>query len=114
MRPSGATSWMASLVSLVALSPNTRCKSPIWSEFKFHSPLLIRYPFDNSLPEGSPFITILLKGGIPSVPSTAIGKLTCSPSVASTIGGADRTGVGTDDGCTTELILSDSTVALLD
>src|ERR1044071_7602494 len=87
---------MANFVSLIGSLPKMRCKSPISSGFKFHSLLLLARPFDNLLPDGSPLMTILLEGGIPSVPSRAIGRLTAWPAATSTNEGADRTGVTTD------------------
>src|SRR5262249_43087698 len=95
---------------LIALFPKTRCKSPISSGFKFHSLLLSGCPFDNLLPDGSPLMTILLEGGIPSVPSMVIGRLTSWPTTTSTKEGADRTGVTTES--TIELLFADNVASV--
>src|SRR5262249_56225835 len=94
------------VVSLIGVVPKKRWKSPISSGFKFHSPLLSGSPFDNLLPDGSPLMTILLEGAIPSVPSTAIGRLTSWPTTTSIEEGADRTGVTTES--TIELLFADN------
>jgi hypothetical protein len=42
-------------------------------------------------------MAMMLRAGTPSVPSRAIGKITCSPTVASSVAGAERTAGGTAD-----------------
>ena len=93
-RSPGATSWIVSLDSPTAKVGSTRCRSPISSGFNAHSVPPRRSPVDSLLPCGRPLMTMTLLGGTASVPSSAIGKLTCSPAEARSVLGAERTGGG--------------------
>ena len=88
---------MVSLDSPTAKVGSTRCRSPISSGFRVHSVAPRRSPVDSLLPCGRPLMTMTLLGGTASVPSSAIGKLTCSPADAWSALGAERTGGGSAD-----------------
>src|SRR5262245_62026945 len=89
---SGAMSWTTSVVSPGVASATARRRSPIASGRKRHSIGPEEYPSDRVLPGGNPLMTMTLRSGTPSVPSSAMGKLTLSPCCASRTLGAVSTG----------------------